>query len=202
MLLVKPSILQCQRKRLPRSLSKCHCTLVTAYPRVSYPSSITLETTFLLHYVHPTVRNYSQISAIRTSLFLVRCSLSKVSSTSSLSLVFQSISSVRQMAVRGFHASIPRHLSTETRLGDGVTLNRYPSAGAIVSPCDVFRLVTRKSAISQLRWVVVLERPPLSRCRGWTLLHDQPLLAFRYCQTLVAAPVSDLLRLKEKSMIG
>lgn len=86
MLLVKSSILQCQRKRLPRSLSKCHCTLVTAYPRVSYLSSITLKTTFLLHYVHPTVRDYSQISAIRTSLFLVRCSLSKLSSTSSLSL--------------------------------------------------------------------------------------------------------------------
>lgn len=155
-----------------------------------YPFSITLETTFLLHYVHPTVPDYSQISAIRTSL----SSLFGV-----LSLVFQSILSVRQMAFRGFHASIPRHLSAETRLGDGVTLNGYPRTGTIVSSCDVFRLVTRKSAISQLRWIVVFERPPLSRCRGWTLLHDQPLLALRYCQTLVATSVPDLFRLKEKS---
>lgn len=114
------------------------------------------------------------------------------------SLVLQSIWSGWSMVPRGVLAPIPRRLSTETGLGDGITLNRHPRAGTVEPSAEIFRLATRKSAISQLRWVVVLERPPLSRCCRRTFLHDQALLALRDCQTLVAATVSDLLRLRKK----
>ena len=164
-----------------------------------------LKTTFLLHFVRLTVRDYS-----RGSAFWERIASSTLQGFSRwlrrrpfVRIAFSNKFSrgrgrcwACDLVFRGVRASIPRRLSTETCLSDGVTLNRQPRTGTIGPSAETFRLATRKSAISQLRRVVVLERPPLPRCCWGTFFHYQPLLALRYRQTLVAAAVSDLLRLK------
>lgn len=60
----------------------------------------------------------------------------------------------------------------------------------------IVRMTAREGAVSQLRRVVILEGPSLSRRIGRAFLHHQLLLAFRDRQTLVAATVPDVISLE------
>lgn len=57
-------------------------------------------------------------------------------------------------------------------------------------------MTTRKGAVSQLRWIVILEGPSLSQGIGRAFFHHQLLLALCNRQTFVAATVPDMISLE------
>lgn len=90
---------------------------------------------------------------------------------------------------------IARYLSAEASLGDRVSFPWQPRWSANLTNI-VVRMTTWESAISQLRRVVILEGPSLSRCTGWAFFHHQLLLALCDRQTLVAAAMPDVISLR------
>lgn len=66
----------------------------------------------------------------------------------------------------------------------------------------IVRMTARESAVSQLRCIVILEGPSLSRGIRRALLHHQLLLALRDRQTLVAAAMPDMISLETEVRNG
>lgn len=87
-------------------------------------------------------------------------------------------------------------LSFKARFNDGITLSRDPRSNRVQTATTIWPTMTREESVtSQLRRIVILKRPPLSRCRYRAFLHQKSLFALRNGETLIAASVSDLLRL-------
>lgn len=94
----------------------------------------------------------------------------------------------------------PRDLSAEAGLGDRVSFARQPgvSGDALGALAEIVRMTAREGAVSQLRRIVILEGPLLSRRVQRALFHHQLLLALRDRQALVAAAVPNVISLEIK----
>lgn len=90
------------------------------------------------------------------------------------------------------------YLSAEASLGDRVSFPWQPRSGDLTE--IVVRMTAREGVVSQLRRVVILEGPSLSRCIGRAFFHHQLLFALRDRQTLVAAAMPDVISLKKNGI--